>query len=297
MQRLAAAEHTSTMSSRTQTGSVPSAPSDQAQPLAALRAELDALDDALHDTLMRRAEVVGRLAEMRIKDGTPLRPGREAAILHRLLARHRGGLPKQGVVRIWRELFAATTAMQRPLTIAVSCGETATVAREQFGALVAVRLHATPSAALHSVATGLVAAAVLPVPAEGRADAGWWPILADRLERADSLQVIARLPFWAPRPEGASQEQALVVAAIGPDPSGQDRTLLVVDTARDGLATERILAGAGLDGSVVLARHPHDGRALVDVSGFVTADDQRLAAVEPRPVVIGAYAVPIGASA
>ena len=87
--------------------------------LASLRAELDRLDDALHDTLMRRAEVVKQVAALRVKGPVPLRPGREAAIIRRLLARHDGGLPAFGIVRIWRELLGTTTAQQHPLVVSV----------------------------------------------------------------------------------------------------------------------------------------------------------------------------------
>jgi chorismate mutase len=59
--------------------------------LTALRAELDGIDDALHDLLMRRAGVVERVA--RAGKRGALRPGREAVIIRRLLGRHHGGLP------------------------------------------------------------------------------------------------------------------------------------------------------------------------------------------------------------
>ncbi|MGC8477535.1 MAG: chorismate mutase, partial [Acetobacteraceae bacterium] len=107
--------------------------------LAALRAELDRMDDALHDLLMRRAAVVADVAATKPAGGSGLRPGREASILRRLLARHAGPLPARGVVRIWRELLAATTAMQGPFSLAVfdpaPGGAVAAAAREQFGAL------------------------------------------------------------------------------------------------------------------------------------------------------------------
>lgn len=265
------------------------------QPLAALRAELDALDDALHDTLMRRAEVVSRIAALRIKEGTPLRPGREAAILRRLLARHGGSLPRQGVVRIWRELFAATTAMQRPLTVAVSEGAAAALAREQFGALVALRAHRAPADALHEVGSGVAAAAVLPMPGDDAAH-DWWTALLSQDEAARRVHVVARLPFWAPRPAGVPRGQALVAAAIPPDPSGQDRTLLALRLPSTGSrAAEEMLASAGLGaGALILARDAPAGNVLADVDGFVAEDDPRLAAIEPRPVALGVYAVPVG---
>jgi chorismate mutase/prephenate dehydratase len=70
--------------------------------LPALRAELDRLDDAVHDLLMRRAEVVQQVGALGVKGAVPLRPGREASIVRRLLARHRGAFPAAGIVRLWR---------------------------------------------------------------------------------------------------------------------------------------------------------------------------------------------------
>jgi len=276
---------------------------DPATLLASLRAELDGLDDALHDTLMRRAEVVGRIAALRVKDGPPLRPGREAVILRRLLARHRGALPRHGIVRVWRELIAAMTEIQKPLVIAAcSGGDGAALAREQFGALVALRLHESPAQALGEVAEGTAVAAVLPVPAEGETPArAWWTGLLHPGRDDRRAYVVAKLPFWMPRPEGAPRGQALVVSAAEPDPSGQDRTLLALEmppeSSRARLADA--LAGAGFQTGTLILRRDADARggatrALVDVAGFVTASDPRLAALSPRPAVVGAYAVPLG---
>ena len=39
----------------------------------------------------------------------------------------------------------------------------------------------------------------------------------------------ARLPFWAPRPDGAPGVQALVIATTEPDASGHDRSLFGVE--------------------------------------------------------------------
>ena len=66
---------------------------------------------------MDRALVIENVA----RSGKPaaFRPGREATILRRLLARHSGKLPPQTLVRMWRELLAGTTAMQSAVTIAV----------------------------------------------------------------------------------------------------------------------------------------------------------------------------------
>ena len=258
--------------------------------LAALRAELDQLDDAMHDLLMRRAEVVGQVGSLGVKGRVPMRPGREASIIRRLLGRHAGRLPPVGVVRIWRELICAHTALQRPLLVAV-CGRNgneawSAAAREHFGALTPLRVLPDPAAALRDVAAGAVGAAVLPLPAvdDDPATAWWTALLGD-----PGLHVVARLPFWTVRPEGAPAVQALVVSAAPPDPSGQDRSLLAAAADLDAAAR----GGAGFEGALPLGRA--GGQTLADVAGFVTGDDPRLAALPAGTRVIGAYAVPVGA--
>src|SRR3984885_14911490 len=85
--------------------------------LTALRARLDELDDKIHDLLMDRALVIEHVA--RSGKTAAFRPGREAAILRRMLTRHTGKLPAQTLVRMWREMLAGTTAMQTVVTVAV----------------------------------------------------------------------------------------------------------------------------------------------------------------------------------
>jgi len=118
--------------------------------LPALRAELNRIDNAVHDLLMQRALVVEEVA----KSGKPaaFRPGREASIIRRLLARHTGPLPRQTLFRVWRELLAGTTAMQGGFRIAVcepgTGGDMIQIAREHFGAL--TPFAPTPVPARHS---------------------------------------------------------------------------------------------------------------------------------------------------
>jgi len=269
--------------------------------LGSLRAELDRLDDALHDTLMRRAAVVAQVAALRVKGPVPLRPGREAAIIRRLLARHEGALPAFGVVRIWREMLAATTAQQRPMLVAVCPAEGdpayLALAREQFGALTPLRVHGSPAQAIAEVSAGGATVAVLPLPMEG--EAAWWTALLH--DGAPRIHVVARLPFWAPRPEGSPTVQALVVSAAVPDPSGRDRSLLGLELAPDfsRARLDAAVAAAGFQAGMAITRRDPGAplaHALVDVDGFVDDGDARLAALQSvlgPPVVLGAYAVPL----
>ena len=142
------------------TPSAPAATAEEPPPqdgwpggLAALRAELDRIDDALHALLMQRARVVERVA--RSGKRSAYRPGREASIIRRLLRQHSGTLPAQTLVRIWRELLAGTTAMQGPFAVAVcepdaGAGFTQ-AAREHFGALTPLHVYGSPAQAMAEV--------------------------------------------------------------------------------------------------------------------------------------------------
>lgn len=270
--------------------------------LSTLRAELDHLDDQLHDLLMQRAEVVERVAA--VKGGVALRPGREAEIIRRLLARHKGALPRRTIVRIWRELLAGTTAMQGGFQIAVCDPDPANaygqLAREHFGALTPLNVHRGPAQAIAEVSSGVASAAVLPMPADGEPrSAAWWMGLLHR--DGPRVYVVGLVPFWAHRPKGAARAQAMIVAAIPPDPTDADRSLLGLELSPDVSRTRlsSVLTDAGFSPGRILSRRDPgatSANALADVAGHVTEADPRLARVRGvlrPPVVLGAYAIPV----
>lgn len=289
--------------------------------LSALRREIDSIDDALHDLVMRRAEVVARMAASRLKgDASSLRPGREAAILRRLLARHAGPLPPVALVRLWREILSASNAMQGAFSVALPAGneEVYKAARSRFGTMGEPRFADGPEAALAALAEGGAQAAALPVPSEEEAGAWWTGLDAPR------LQVAARLPFY----DVPGAPQAMVVTREGPDPSGDDRGLLRLGfdaeaempepDGEDALAVlidpvdpedawhpwvrPRILSGlrgAGLPARSLLLVRKHGGAwALAEVDGALADDDPRLSALRVRLPLnrvqpLGFYATPI----
>ncbi len=287
--------------------SVPAADDQPTEPsewgLEALRGELDRLDEGLHKLLIERSEVVARLARQRLKMGTALRPGREAEIIRRRLAQHHGPLPSATIVRIWRELLAGTTVMQGAFLVAVceadGVGGYAALAREHFGALTPLRVHRSPARAIAELATG-AAVAVLPFPAEGDQVGGWWQTVGGR--ESPRAHIIARLPFWAPRPEGSPPLSALVLSASPPDPSSNDQSLLGLAFPPE-LSRARLIAAlqaAGfVPGMVLIERDRAAGlaRALAEVAGFVSEEDPRLSGLDllaEPPLLLGAYAVPEG---
>jgi chorismate mutase/prephenate dehydratase len=239
--------------------------------LSVLRARLDELDDKIHDLLMERALVIENVA--RSGKAAVFRPGREAEILRRLLARHTGKLPPQTVVRMWREMLAGTTAMQTPVTVAAA--QTAAVAREHFGFLTPVIEYPTVRAVLDAVRVGSVSIGVVPFPSghDSSGQGAWWPALTRTEPR---LFILARLPFWAERPLHVPTADALVVGTFAPDASGDDRAFIAAPSSA-------LLTKAGLK---VVATHGE----VFEVETMVAQDDPRL---PPGAAVLGGYAVPV----
>ncbi|HQT63012.1 MAG TPA: chorismate mutase [Acidocella sp.] len=268
--------------------------------LVQLRAELDALDNEMHALLMRRAGIIERVARDGGKHGTKIRPGREASMVRRLLAQHRGTLPPQSILRIWREIFAAALIIEGGQTVAVcapdeSCDIPA-LAREHFGPLTPMRRHRNPLQTLSDIESGAAQVAVVPPPSD-EPDGAWWTALMGRGNT--QLSIIAKLPFWTQRAEGTPLGDAYVVAAIRPDPSGHDRGLLALevnaDTSRARLTS--IVNAAGFNATNIwLKRRGDFARALVEVEGLVDDNDARLLKIhglDAPAITIGGFAVPL----
>jgi chorismate mutase len=288
------------MPDQTQTASPAAATPDTTLPvapqpdLAALRAEIDQIDDALHDLLMRRAGISATMSASRVKGtATSFRPAREATILRRLVARHQGPLPRGVLVRLWRDIIASSLAQQGGFCMAVpgaADGAAARFARGHFGLLTPMKLLPSPSRVLSAVAAGEANVAILPAPEEGEpAEAAWWMQM-----EAPRLQVVAGLPFLAGA-EG-TMPQAFAIATSAPENSGRDRTLLRLEPEA-GQGRARIAAAfatAGLPPRWLLRRDQPAPVALAEVEGFVQPDDPRLAALPfPRIQILGAYAEPV----
>ncbi|MDZ4735563.1 MAG: chorismate mutase [Rhodospirillaceae bacterium] len=273
-----------------------------------LRRRIDTIDDALHDLLIERAEIGRRIGAVKgsaRNGGAAWRPGREAQVLRRLLARHRGPLPKAALVRIWRELMTAFLRLQGGFAVAVQAGADdgacREVARDHFGSLTAIRSHETSMQVLREVGEGRAAIGVLPLPQQDDTQP-WWPMLL--ASDADLPRVIARLPF-VPGALTGSEQEALVVGRVPLEKSGSDRSLVVFELGEEvsRAALRRQCEAAGFDATFLhLGYVPGDGRwlHLIDVDGFIEPDDKRLAALRKglgsralHVVPIGGYAVPL----
>ena len=270
-----------------------------------LRREIDEIDSAIHDLIMRRAEVGRAIGAIKGGDGIAIRPGREAQILRRLVARHRGPLPRAVVVRIWREIIAAFTALQGPFSVALSAVEGGPdlrqLARDHYGSQTPVKSLESDQSVLRAVSEGEATVGVLPLPRSEEQNP-WWRNLARDGESVP--RIVARLPFTAGTNDGPD---GFAVSLAAPEASGEDRGLLILETpdpmSRDSL--KALMAKARFEVSDIQnwAEAPERRLHLIEVEGFLDDDDPRIgelleagADVLSHCWWVGGYAVPLSAA-
>ncbi len=278
-----------------------------------LRRQIDEIDDALHNLLQKRmqvVELVGQAKGAAAGKALAMRPGREAVVMRRLLAQHKGRFPRPALIRMWREMMGAVTGLQGPFAVAVCVPDDQRgfwdMARDHFGVQVPMRRHASASQVLADIAEDPSVVGLLPLPNEADKEP-WWPFIVGDL--ASTPNVVARVPFIRPIPPmGNSRTEGLsgvLVAQLKPEPSGPeefDRSLLVLESPTD-VSRSRIsmaLQAAKLPAFTSSIRHdpPGGGVAyLIELPGFMIDGDARLKALEDAVATKGARLTPIGAYA
>lgn len=275
--------------------------------LKGLRHRLDEIDDKLQDLLIDRAEIVSMVAASKKEDNqAAFQPAREAEIIRRLVARHRGAFPVANLVRMWREMLAATVRLQSPFSVAVfapvdrpGCWD---LARDHYGSNTPIAGCDTAGQVIRAVTNGRASAGVLPLPLPGEADP-WWPHLLSAAD--DAPRIIARLPFGA-RGNARADTDALAIGRGGCQESGLDRTLLGAQcsTSTGQARISDLLSAAGLPSTLLANRTQDKAFYLIEIEGFMPPSDARLDALRSqlgtsldRLVLLGGYAVPLALTA
>ena len=279
-------------------------PSDKS--IDKLRLEIDRIDETIHDSIMRRAEIVQQIGAIKGSKGMPaLRPAREAEILRKLISRHQGKFPKAALLRIWREMIGAMVSLEAPLSIAVYMPERGAgyldLARDYYGASTPTTVLRSPGQVVRAVAEGSATVGVVPMPDREDAEPWWISLMGDA---ADLPKIIARLPFAGPGAGRGDGLEALAIARLTSDPTGYDRSWIALETAPDISRTRlrAVLGAAGIEPTLMVATHRSDGAwlHLVEISGHLAPDDRRFArmlGLRDAPVVraslLGGYPVPM----
>ena len=182
-----------------------------------LRKENDRIDEAMHQLLIERSEIIDRLiAVKRSSDtGSAFRPAREAEMMRRLVKRHRGILPLDTAESIWRVIISTFTYVQAPFAVHadLSAGDALMrdSARFHFGFTVPFVPHMGAAAVVAAVSDSKGDLGL--VPAFALASAGaWW----SALEFDAAPKIIARLPF-VERPDHPAALPVFVLSRVAAD--------------------------------------------------------------------------------
>ena len=142
---------------------------EQLQGLAALRAELDGIDDEILDLIERRLAVSSAVAAQKDEEGDrrlKIRPKRQAEIIERLQGRAKVARP-QLVASVWRELMAHSLQSQANTDLVLAPSDSPELlearVRAHFGSASPIRWAASASYAIRAALHG-EAIAILPEP-------------------------------------------------------------------------------------------------------------------------------------
>lgn len=261
---------------------------DPAQPsLADLRAEIDRIDDAMHDLLMERGRIIERLIEVKktAETGSAFRPAREADVVRRLVSRHRGRLPAELVVQIWRQIISTFTYIQAPHAVHVLMGPEQENARElarfHFGFGVPLVRHSSPASVMDAI---LRDRGDLGLVGLGPAREAWWERLGRDGQPVAMAAAPAVTPAAHPRPP-----QALVIGHPSIDTAGlETRLVAVVLAGAPATHSDAVLASADEGGRHhLLAWGPREADAATisaGVAGGAAVEEARTVGYTARPV-------------
>ncbi len=249
--------------------------STQAPPgLADLRLKIDALDSELLRLVDERAALGKAIGEAKVREEgvnasvSLLRPDREAMLIRKLIAMPRQAASEAVVVRIWRELISENLRIQGQahgglnlnLCASDQSQEVLVWARERFGF--------APSYGYVNDAPSAIAAArdvrqlsILSLDPRGGA---WWA----RLLAEPKVRVIAALPELS-----TGRPHALALAAIAPEPTGDDLTFWVSDSPERENKLIEILSQRGFAAEWLCTAQ---GLKLFSLAGYVQEHDERL---------------------
>lgn len=280
------------------------------QSLEELRQQIDAVDDQIHDLIMRRVHLVEQVGRVKADQDLTLRrfalrPAREIEIMRRLWNRHKGALGKDIIIRLWRELISACVNIQTPMTVAVYMPERGMgnleIARDFFGSYTSTVPCRSANLVLKALMQGEANIGVLSLNEDKQGC--WWYSVAQEYKR--SITVFGKLPVTGPGHGRGDGRIAYALGKIPFEPTGEDQSLLVAET--DGslsLSTlDLVLKAGGIPTNAICDAHTPDltrKAYLFEVDGYLADNDERLSAVMEKESgrismmrVIGGYPIPL----
>lgn len=278
--------------------------------LAGYREAIDALDDKIIDLMIERIGVVQRVGKLKEKTAPgqcPIRAGREADMIRRIMKRFEGtAFPPAAAGAMWRLIIAASTAVESPLKISVYTPEGNNdlywLAREYFGFFNPSSRQPHIKRVIGDVIDKKAAVGILPMPHSSDTDYWWTNLMQSGKDRP---QVFAQIPFIHPDTLGKDTHAALAIANIAPEKTGDDTSLIVMETdfnvSQNRLQTAFSTAKMKATWIQIASLNPSSRHHLIEVKGFITPEHKEMQALISglgantvlNVCYLGAYATPI----
>lgn len=195
---------------------------DTPQSLDDLRAEIDRIDAEMHRLLIARGGIIDALVRVKKtgETGSAFRPGREADMMRRLVARHSGRLPFSAVEHIWRTIISGFTHVQAPYAVHVD-GAGGGERREALRDLARFQMGFDVPLVMHESAEAVIAAVSgsqgdLGLIGLGPSERPWWQGLggAGPTDKEGPV-VMARLPFLVYPGRPAATPAVVIARPLG----------------------------------------------------------------------------------
>ena len=261
--------------------------------LEEIRERIDVCDDEIVAALGARFALIEEVRQAKRASGQDdaiIRPGREATILKRILSKSNGVVPPILLARMWREIVSVAALQQGDISVAVCAPGTSVgfwdLARNHFGAAMPMSLHRSTGTVMRRVMDVEGVIGILPWPEEGE-EAPWWLGLSLAPLSETPPRVIWRLPFFKSNSGQFEDVRAFAVAHAVAEETGDDASLVVVETDFDTSRASVTRQFGDLGGSVqIIATHEDPGAGsrylLLEIDAFLDNDDSRLHGVSDR---------------
>lgn len=276
----------------------------QEQAIAGFRQEIDALDDKLIELLIERIGIVSQVGSIKrthYPGQCPLRAGREADMVRRIIKRFEGtAFDPAAAAAMWRILIGSSTCVETPLTVSVFApinNETFYwLGREYFGPTASINRQPHVNRVVGDVIEGKAMIGIVPILESGDTN-NWWT----NLMTPGSPKIFAHIPFVY---SSAATPAGMAIARIQADPTGDDVSFVALDVDHN-VSQHRLqsvfaqsqlsVRWISITPSVASSR-----RHLIEIKGYVTPEDDALksalAALGASVLQVGylgAYAVPV----
>jgi chorismate mutase / prephenate dehydratase len=275
--------------------------------LAAFRQQIDALDDKLIALLIERIGIVGKVGEMKRREDPnqcPLRAGREALMIRRIIEKFEGTPFSPGAAAaIWRLLIGVSTAVEGTLKLSVYSTEQDRdlywLGREYFGSFIPANRQPLIKRVIGDVMDGTASVGI--VPQFKSADTThWWTNLLG----SDAPKIFAHVPFVHYGMPKLNDPAGLAIARINPEPTGDDVSIIVLEAdhnvSQNRLQTACTTAKLEASWINIATLTPERRHHLIELKGFITEKSPEMKSLLTalgesisRASYLGAYAVPV----